>query len=106
MSRMMALISSGIPYAVGSDGMHGELSEEIRYLVEMGASNIDALQAATINGAKVAGIEKQTGSLEAGKKADIIAISGNPLKNIKALKKVKAVMQEGEWIVKPVEPEI
>jgi len=105
MSRMMALISSGLPYAVGSDGMHGELAEEIGYLVDMGASNINALQAATIHGARVAGIEKQTGSLEAGKKADIIAVSGNPLKNIKALNKIMAVLKEGEWIVKPLEPE-
>ena len=50
--------------------------------------------------------EKQTGSLEVGKKADIIAVSGNPLKNIKALKKVTAVLKEGEWIVKPMEPEV
>lgn len=104
-SRMMALISSGIPYAVGSDGMHGELAEEIGYLVEMGASNITALRSATIHGAKVAGIEKQTGSLEAGKKADIIAVSGNPLKNINALKNIRAVLKEGEWIIKPEESE-
>ena len=106
MSRMTALISSGIPYAIGSDGMHGELAEEIRYLVDMGASNINALRAATIHGARVAGIEERTGSLAVGKKADIIAVSGNPLKNIKALKKVMAVLKEGEWIVKPEEPHI
>ncbi len=100
-SRMMALISSGIPYAVGSDGMHGELAEEINYLINMGASHIDALKAATIHGAKVAGIDDQTGSLEAGKKADIIAVPGNPIKNIKTLKNVIAIMKEGEWIMKP-----
>jgi imidazolonepropionase-like amidohydrolase len=100
-SRMMALISSGIPYAVGSDGMHGALADEISYLIDMGASHIAALKAATIHGAIVAGIDDQTGSLEAGKKADIIAVSGNPLKNIKTLKNVIAVMKEGEWIIKP-----
>ncbi len=72
----------------------------------MGASNINALRAATIHGARVAGIEERTGSLAVGKKADIIAVSGNPLKNIKALKKVMAVLKEGEWIVKPEEPHI
>jgi imidazolonepropionase-like amidohydrolase len=102
-SRMNALISSGIPYAIGSDGMHAELSTEIAYLVEMGATNVSALKAATIHGAKVAGIESVTGSLEAGKKADIIAVSGNPLENIKVLKKLKAVMMDGEWIIKPEE---
>jgi len=100
-SRMIALISSGKPYAVGSDGMHGELSQEVAYLVEMGATNISALRAATIHGARVAGIDSKTGSLDAGKKADIIAVSGNPLKNIKALKNVRAVMKEGTWIIKP-----
>jgi len=101
--RMMALISSGIPYAVGSDGMHAELAQEIEYLVDMGASNVSALRAATINGAKVAGIDGTTGSLEAGKKADIIAVSGNPIENIKVLKKLKAVMKDGVWIITPEE---
>ena len=92
-----------MPYAVGSDGIHAELPREIEYLVEMGASNTSALRAATINGAKVAGIEDITGSLEAGKKADIITVSGNPLKDIKVLKKLKGVMKDGEWIIKPEE---
>ena len=101
MSRMTALISSGINFGVGSDGMHAELAEEIRYLTEMGANNISALKAATIHGARIAGIDNLTGSLEKGKKADIIAVSGNPLKNIKSLKKIEAVLKEGDWIVKP-----
>ena len=101
MSRMSALISSGIPFGVGSDGMHAELAEEIRYLTDMGASNLSALKAATIHGAKIAGIDDLTGSLEKGKKADIIAVSGNPLKNINTLKRIRVVMKEGEWIIKP-----
>ena len=100
-SRMTALISSGIPFAVGSDGMHGELAEEISYLIDMGARHIDALKAATIHGAKVAGLDDQKGSLEAGKKADIIGVQGNPTKNINTLKNVIAVMKEGVWIMKP-----
>jgi len=88
---------------VGSDGLHGKLSQEIRYLVEMGATNVAALRAATIQGARVAGIEDMTGSLEAGKKADIIAVSGNPVMDIEALKNIKAVMKEGAWMVSPEE---
>jgi imidazolonepropionase-like amidohydrolase len=102
-SNMTKLISSGVPFAVGSDGLHGKLSQEIRYLVEMGASNVTALRAATIQGARVSGIDDMTGSLEAGKKADIIAVSGNPVKDIEVLNNIVAVMKEGAWMVNPEE---
>lgn len=105
-SRMTALIDSGIPFALGSDGLHGKLPREMAFLVEMGASNLAALQAATIHGAKVAGIDHRTGSIEAGKMADIIAVKGNPLKDIGVLNCVKGIMKEGDWILNPLKPEI
>ncbi|MFC2124033.1 amidohydrolase family protein [Bacteroidota bacterium] len=96
--RMAATISAGIPFAVGTDGMHGELAQEIQYLVNMGASPHIALTAGTLNGAKICGIENLTGSLEVGKQADIIAVEGNPIEDLSALKRVKAVMKQGEMI--------
>ena len=97
--RMAAIIAANIPFAIGTDGMHGELAQEIAYVVELGASHHTALQAATIHGAKVCGIEKKTGSLEAGKYADVIAVEGNPLKDINALRKVVAVMKQGQLVL-------
>lgn len=97
--RMAACITAGMPFALGSDGMHGELAQEISYLVDMGASNVVALRAATINGAKVAGIDQQTGSLEIGKFADVLVVKGNPLEDISALRKVVAVFKMGEVAV-------
>ena len=99
--RMAATIAAHIPFAVGTDGMHGALVQEIAYLVELEASSHTALQAATINGAKVCGIEKETGSLEAGKYADVIAVEGNPLKDVNALRKVVAVMKRGKLVKSP-----
>ncbi|WP_114749813.1 amidohydrolase family protein [Pleomorphovibrio marinus] len=96
--RMRALIGANIPFALGTDGMHGELAQEAEYVVELGASNFNALQALTIYGASVCGMENETGTLEAGKYADIIAVEGNPLENIEALKKVKAVVKQGRLV--------
>jgi len=93
--RMRAVIASGIPYAVGTDGMHGELAREINYLIDMGASPREALRAATIHGAKVCGIDKKTGSLESGKEADLLVLEGNPFEDLSALKKVMAVWKRG-----------
>jgi imidazolonepropionase-like amidohydrolase len=61
----------------------------------MGASNGQALRAATINGATVCGIEERTGSLEPGKYADMLAVKGNPFEDISALKNVVAVIKKG-----------
>lgn len=96
--RMRALIGAHIPFALGTDGMHGELVQEAEYVVELGASNFDVLQALTINGARVCGIENETGSLVEGKYADVIAVESNPLENIQTLKQVKAVVKQGRLV--------
>lgn len=98
--RMAAVIDTGIPFAVGTDGMHGALVDEMAHLLSMGASNGQALRAATINGATVCGIEGRTGSLEPGKHADMLAVKGNPFEDISALKNVVAVIKKGGIVYK------
>jgi imidazolonepropionase-like amidohydrolase len=93
---MRAAIKAGIKFAVGTDGMHGGLAQEIRYLVDFGAAPIQALMAATCHAANVCGFEESIGTLQPGKYADIIGVEGNPLKDIGALKKVKTVVSMGE----------
>jgi imidazolonepropionase-like amidohydrolase len=96
--RLKALIGKHIPFALGTDGMHGELANEAELAVKIGASNLEALMAATINGAKVCRIEDETGSISPGKLADIIAVEGNPLENIETLRNVRAVIKQGKLI--------
>ena len=98
---MAAAVASGIPFAVGTDGVHGELAQEVKYLVDLGASNYEALKAATIFGAMACGIDKETGSLEVGKSADIIAVKGNPLKDVGVLWHPAAVIKMGEIVFAP-----
>ena len=98
---MSAAIAAGIPYAVGTDGVHGKegIPAEIAYLVELGAEPAEAIRAATMNASRVCGLEDVTGSLETGKDADIIAVNGNPLKDITCLADVKFVMRRGKVMV-------
>jgi len=96
--RLVSVIQAGIPFAVGTDGNHGGLAREMEYLVEMGASNYEALRAATYYGAVVSGIENKTGSLEPGKEANVIAVEGNPLEDIHSIKIINAVIKKGQVI--------
>ena len=96
--RIRALIGEGISFALGTDGMHGKLAQEAEYAVALGAETSEVLKALTINGAKVCGIESETGSLVTGKYADMIVIDGNPFNNIASLKNVKAVFRQGRIV--------
>jgi imidazolonepropionase-like amidohydrolase len=98
-SRMAAVIASGKPFAVGTDGLHGGLAGEVFYLVEMGATPLQALQAATIQGAIVGGIDEKTGSLEPGKQADLLVLDGNPFVDLSAINRVRAVWKSGRQLV-------
>jgi imidazolonepropionase-like amidohydrolase len=65
-------------------------------MTEVGMPNLEAIQTATLNAAQLMGIEGILGTLEAGKLADIIAVTGNPDKDITAMKEVVFVMKEGK----------
>jgi imidazolonepropionase-like amidohydrolase len=96
--RMTASIKAGVKFAVGTDGMHGGIAQEIQYLMDFGATANQALMAATYHAAQVCGLEDSIGTLEPGKFGDIIGVEGNPLKDIGALKTVKTVISRGKII--------
>ncbi len=88
--------SKKIRYTIGTDANHGLLYKELGYACQGGASALEALKAVTVNAAKMCGLEKKTGQLAAGLKADMIAAAENPLEHIGALKDVSFVMKSGQ----------
>lgn len=68
---------------------------EYRYMVEEGMTPMDAIIAATRNGAEALGLQKELGTIEEGKLADVIVVAGNPLADLHALKRVYAVIKGG-----------
>jgi imidazolonepropionase-like amidohydrolase len=96
--RMKAAVKAGVKFAVGTDGMHGCLAQEIQYLVDFGATASQALMAATRHAARVCRLEDSIGTLEPGKFGDIIGVEGNPLKDIGSLKRIKTVIFRGRII--------
>lgn len=91
-------IEGGLKFGIGTDGIHQGLAQEAKYIFELGASNKDVLAGITVNAAKICGIQEKTGSIAKGLAADLVALHGNPLQDISALKNVKAVYQDGRQI--------
>jgi len=89
------LVRAGIPYAVGTDSMHGLLAFDLAKLVELGATPFEALQAATVRGAEVCGLAGRCGRLAPGFEADLLAVAGNPLCDISALEHPLLVVRAG-----------
>jgi imidazolonepropionase-like amidohydrolase len=80
---------------------HGTSAREFRKMVEYGMKPLDAIRSATVRAAELLRMEKQIGTIDVGKYADIIAVEGDPLQNIGALARVAFVMKAGEVYKSP-----
>ena len=90
---------AGVKIAFGTDAgvsKHGRNADEFELLVKHGMTPMAAIEAATVNAAALLGVDKDVGSLEPGKAADIIAVSGDPLADVTVLKSVRFVMKGGQ----------
>lgn len=94
-------IKAGVKVTVGTDltGTHPEyLANEFSELVRLGMTPMQAIKAGTSLAADALGKEKEFGSIEVGKLADLIAVKANPLIDINSLKQVKFVMIGGKIV--------
>jgi len=88
------LADGGVPIAVGSGG---DPHREMELLVEAGLSPADVLVAATRNGAAALDEIDQAGTIEPGKRADLLLLWANPAEDIRNLRKIDRSMQDGRW---------
>lgn len=91
-------LAAGVPIAMGSDVgpfPHGTQAREFVLMVKYGMSPLAAIQAGTLNGARLLGWQDKIGVLKVGYAADVAAVPGNPLDDITALQKVSFVMKDG-----------
>ena len=89
---------AGVKIAFGTDAgvsKHGKNADEFELMVKHGMPASAAIQAATMNAATLLGVEKEVGSLEPGKAADLIAVAGDPIADVTVLKMVRFVMKDG-----------
>jgi imidazolonepropionase-like amidohydrolase len=89
---------AGVKIAFGTDAgvsKHGRNADEFELMVKQGMPAGAAIEAATMNAATLLGVQAEVGSLEPGKTADIIAVTGDPTKDVTVLKAVQFVMKDG-----------
>ena len=91
-------LAKGVKIGLGTDAAvyaHGRNTEEFHLMVDLGMKPIDALKAGTSADADLLGLADKLGTLETGKLADVVAVPGDPVENIRQTEHVFFVMKEG-----------
>ena len=97
-----AVAAAGIPIAVGTDSSGASRVQglwehrEMEHMVKAGLTPMQAIQAATVNGARMLGVEDKYGTLQPGKVADLVVLDANPLSDITNSRKIDAVWMNGK----------
>jgi imidazolonepropionase-like amidohydrolase len=92
-------VRAGVKMAFGTDAgvcPHGTNGKQFAFMVKYGMTSMQAIEAATSNAADLLGHSSEIGSIKPGKYADLIAVNGDPLKDISILENVEFVMKEGK----------
>jgi len=95
--------NAGVKVAFGTDAAvypHGLNAREFAVMVKLGLTPMQSIQAATVNAADLLGWSDRVGSIEPGRFADIIAVSGDPTSDVTTLERVNFVMKAGQVVVK------
>ena len=99
---LLKAVPAGVKIAFGTDAgvsKHGRNADEFELMVKYGMTPVGAIKAATVNAADLLGLANEVGTIEAGKSADIIAVAGDPLSDVRVLKSVGFVMARGAVVV-------
>ncbi|MHB8652585.1 MAG: metal-dependent hydrolase family protein [Terriglobia bacterium] len=94
-------LARGVKIAFGTDVgpfPHGTQAREFEYMTRFGMTSAQAIRAATVTAAELMGWQDRIGSIDKGKYADLIAVSGDPLADITELERVKFVMKDGDVV--------
>jgi len=102
-AAIRAAFASGLTIAFGSDTIfpHETANREFARMVRLGLSPMGAIKAATASAARVLGIDRDLGTLELGKRADLVAVPRDPLADVTALESVSFVMKDGRVVGTP-----
>jgi len=97
------LLTAGAQFLAGCDGWVPGfcLHDELQWLTEAGLSPLQAIQTATINAAKFLGREKTQGTIEMGKRADLVLLDGDPRTDIGNTRRISAVVVRGRLLSRP-----
>jgi len=96
--------AQGVPVAFGTDSAvypHGLNAREFRMYVKFGMTPLQAIQTSTLHAAKLLGWEDRIGAVEVGRFADLVAVDGDPLKDVTELERVKWVVKGGAVVKRP-----